>query len=438
MGERNTIIIVVLVIFVVLASAFWGVGFYYMMENEDLEASIGKLAGTPERPGAIGRLKQRILDLQTEKEAVEKRIAELNTDAETIKTKDFPVAQGVIDTAKADAITDHTEREKANQARGAQAKADANKISLAYETYWQKVKKADEALAAEQAKLVEAQVNLLKAKEQDVSKLKDAQKKNDALKIELDTLRAKMVRMRERRAHLFDLKEDGEIIAAEPETNLAVVSLGARNGVKPGMVFDVFEIKKDGKKIRKAKIRLQRVESQQSTAVILAASRAPKVCKKCGWSTTDPTMLYCVYCKFGDTGDPKEYKDVVRLQDSSRELEVVAPDLLNPVARGDHISSPFYLGGKNRRPFVFAVAGQPVGHSRQEIAKFLGENGCSLAEEITVDTDFVMLGVGPRAEPDIKNARELGASLIRERDLFDFFGRLGNGSDLPPNETAMR
>jgi hypothetical protein len=168
-------------------------------------------------------------------------------------------------------------------------------------------------------------------------------------------------------------------------------------------------------------------------AVIMAAQSVPKACPSCGWTTTDKVMLYCPYCRGGE-----ENKDAQRLQDMSREYEVVEPEFLNPVRKGDFVSSPFYFGGKNRRAFRFAVAGQPSGRSRQEMAAYLRANGCSLVDDITVDTDFVVVGCGPKVDEDLKRARQMGASLIRETDLFDFFGRAGTSPDAPPEETAAK
>ena len=66
---------------------------------------------------------------------------------------------------------------------------------------------------------------------------------------------------------------------------------------------------------------------------------------------------------------------------------------------------------------------------------FLKENGCTLAPAITLETDFAIVGTGPRVDADMEKARKMGVSVLRESELFDFFGKLGSSpDDLPKDE----
>jgi NAD-dependent DNA ligase len=437
MGDRNTIVAVALVVFVALTAVCSGVAFYYSLESEDLGKSLEA------EKKLTGKLN---LDVSDQGE-IPKLIVKLKADTEKLDTEqaDTPEAGGIQQmkkhvtenveafiTAERDKATEaHKKREEIDAKRTAQAKGDADKISLAYKNIQDTLKQLDDALKQQQVELTKAQQDLLDAKSADIGKISALVNDVTAARDKLVTLREKLKRMKERRARLDQLNEDGQVISANPDTNLAVVNLGARQGVRPGMLFDVFELKKDGRKIRKAKIRLQKVESQQSTAVILAARPVPKSCSQCGWATTDATVLFCPYCR---GGEPPILPDVVRLVEGAASLAVVSPDFLNPVSKGDWISSPFYLGGKNRQIFNFAIAGQPVQHSRQEIYAFLKENGCKLAEDVTIDTDFAVVGTGPNVDDELKKARLLGVSILREQDLFNFFGQMGVASDVPKDE----
>lgn len=432
MGDRNTIVVIALSVFVVLTAVFGGVAFYYDLEGQDLaiqlerERNLGKeyelRKGTENTEGLVketAQAKERVAGLKAEAQ----RIRDTGKDTQTI-----------IDTKKGDAKKAHEVREKAEGERSAAAVADANRVSQAYEDLRKTLSTLEVELQKNRGELEKEQSALLEALSGDVGKQDKVREELVKLRAEIGVLEAKLKRMQEVRTQLLELKEDGRIVDADRSTNLAVVGLGERQGVRPGMVFEVFEVKKDGKKAVKGKVRLQKVESQQSMAVILAAQRVPKACPSCGWNTADRAMLYCPYCRGGE-----DNKEATRLQDLGREYEVVEPDFLNPVGKGDFVSSPFYFGGKNKRAFRFSVAGQPAGRSRQEMSAYLRENGCELVDDITVDTDFVVVGGGSKVEDDIKRARQMGASLIRERDLFDFFGRAGTSADAPPAaETAVK
>jgi len=430
MGDRNTIVTIAVVVFAVLAAVFSGIGFYYYLEGDDLDKSL--------------RIEKPVIELLrvavSEQGSVPKEIKAVGAETARVDREEIGDAQSkqkdtrsLIDQAKADATKSHAAREDVDTKRTDAAKADAAKISAAYKTLADSLKSLDEVLKKNQDELRKEQENLLDAKSVDIDKMTKLAAEVSAARDKLATMEGKLKRMKERKERLDQLNEDGQVISADQNTNLAMVNLGARQGVRPGMLFDVFELKKDGKKVRKAKLRLQKVESQQSTAVILAARPVPRSCPLCGWSTTDTTMLFCTYCR---GGEPPELKDVVRLVEGTSNMAVVAPDFLNPVAKGDWISSPFYLGGKNRKAFAFAIAGQPVGHSRQEIYTFLKENGCTLAEDITIDTDFAIVGTGPNVDEDLKKARGLGVSILREQDLFNFFGRIGTSSEVPADEAT--
>ena len=442
MDDRNTIVVVALVFFVALTAVFSGFAFYYSLEGEDvnrsLQAEKDLIKNLRVEVSPQGEAPKEILRLAGD-EKNKGEIAKLDDDTAE-KPEDGGIKQmqdvmkdtgTVISTNVDKAARSHGDREAADAKRNSEAQANAAKIGTAYNKLQNTLKRLDEAITQQQAELTKAQQELLDAKSVDVDRIAKLVGDVGQARDKLVTLEEKLKRMKERRSRLDQLNEDGKVISADPDTNLAVVNLGARQGVRPGMLFDVFELKKDGNKVRKAKIRLQKVESQQSTAVILAARPVPKSCPQCGWSATDATVLYCPYCR---GGEPPTFPDVIRLVEGSSSLAVVAPEFLNPVTKGDWISSPFYLGGKNRQSFVFAVAGQPVNHSREEIYMFLKENGCRLAEDITIDTDFAVVGTGPKVDDELKKARSLGVSILREQDLFNFFGKMGTASDVPKDE----
>lgn len=456
MGDRNTIVVVALVIFIGLTAAFSGVAFYYNLQAEDLrktvaveDKQIGDLrvrinndVGTEELPvgdlrvnvskgldgsdpQAVPGLKQRIDSVKQVSAALEQirgRTAE-----------DIKRYQGVTDQNKNKAVAADKERGGVVDAAHQKTQAHVTEFLALYKSEIDKLKSMEDGLAKSEADLKIKQDALRETIAKESAEVKKAQEEINKFIAERDLLNAKIEHMDERQKQLAEMREDGKVIHSDPANDLVVVDLGAAQGVRPGMVFDVFEVLRDGNKSRKAKVQLQWVESRQSVAVVLAPRPAALSCPNCGWSTTDPTMIYCPYCRTGE-GRPEEWRDVVQLQKSAAAAAITAPDFLNPVRPGDFITSPHFLGGANRKPLTFAFIGQPAERSRQEIAAFLKSYDCTLAEDITVSTDFALVGVGPRVEADLKKARMLGVAILRERDIQEFFGKRGISPEAPRKE----
>jgi NAD-dependent DNA ligase len=439
MGERNTVIGIAILIFVSLTAVFGGLAFGYKLEAEALQkridiinapAPVGKLAVTRltiENPADKNGVKDEISKVNDEISALTTQIDD-KTDGLVAKAKD---TEGLVSTHFEAAKTARTETAAVEQKRRAETEKAINELGGAYRDLVDSLKKLEEELKAHEEELRKEQENLLQVMASEHGKTDKIREQIIKVKDAADTLKVKLDRMKERRARLEKLHEDGRVLSSDPGTNMAVVDLGEQHGVRPGMVFDVFEVKRDGKKVRKGKMRLRRVEAQQSFAVLLPAGEAPKVCPQCGWTTKDITHLFCTYCLGGE--DEKE-QEAQRLTEGSSKERIVAPEFLNPVKKGDYISSPFYLGREKKKAWTFAIAGLTIDRSTQEIATFLKENGCTLLPRITLETDFAIVGTGPTVWQEVERARKMGVSVLREAELFDFFGRAGSSPDDVPVE----
>ncbi len=434
MGERNTILGVGVFILAALTISLAGVWFYYMLEGQaiglQLEAE-GKM---------IGDLNK--LTADTTKIGIPVKIAKVKTDTEALKTKIEDTNEGLDTNLKdtevlikahyEEAAKKHGERATADDTRTQAVEKAVNSLGSAYDLMTKGLDNLRKELAKYEEDLKKEQEGLLTYKADERGKGKELRQRIATIKAQADILEQKLERMKERRKRLDKLHQDGTVLSADAKTNMAVVNRGRRHGVRPGMVFDVFEVKRNGKPVRKGKLRLRRVESQQSFATILAAREAPKICPQCGWGSTDITHLFCPYCL---GGEEEREKEAMRLSEGRTKDRIIAPEFLNPVKKGDFISSAFYLGRLKKKAFVFSIAGQPIDRSRQEIAMFLKENGCTLAPAITLETDFAIVGTGPRVDADMEKARKMGVSVLRESELFDFFGKLGSSpDDLPKDE----
>ena len=66
------------------------------------------------------------------------------------------------------------------------------------------------------------------------------------------------------------------------------------------MLFDVFEVKRGGERVRKAKIQVTRLAAEYATAIVLAAQDPKPFCSNCGWQASAPYMSYCPFCTDGE------------------------------------------------------------------------------------------------------------------------------------------
>jgi hypothetical protein len=430
MSERNTIIGIAIFIFAALTAVLGGIAFYYKLEGEQLQKRItitteltGKTKLAIDEP-TTGVTKQ-INDVAEDIKKVKILIDDPN-DGLVAKTRDI---KGLISDNYKARDEAHTAWKSAETQRRSGIDSAIKDLGVQYRDLVESLNKLEEGLKGQQDELKKEQDNLLNVMASEHGKTDKLREEIMAIKAEADKLRLKLERMRERQQRLEQLHKDGVVLSADPATNTAVVGLGRNDGVRPGMIFDVFEIKRSGEYVRKAKARLRRVEAQQSFAMLLEAREIPKFCPQCGWWTTDVTHMFCPYCLGGE--DDRE-KEAQRLNEGSSKDRVITPEFLNPVAPGDYFSSPFYLGRLKKQSFTFAVIGQTVSRSRQEIRMFLRENNCTLMTDITLDTDFAVVGVGPNIWKEVEDARNMGVSVIRESELFDFFGRAGSSSDELP------
>jgi hypothetical protein len=430
MGEKNTLLGIGVFLFAALTMTFGSIAFYYKLEAEALQERIR--IEEDKKKKVLFRIEDPNAGIITEKGKVDEEIEKVKkaiedpTEGLLTMVKDTKAA---AEKAYGEAERAHGTRQDADKKRKDSTEKAVNELGSAFGDMVKALAKLKEELEGHEKDLEKIQAELLSTMAAGRSKTDESREKIMKIRAHVATLESKLERMTERRKRLEELHKDGQVLSSDPKTNLAVVNLGKRHGVRPGMVFDIFEVKRDGKKVRKGKLRLRKVEAQQSFAVVLAACEAPKVCPQCGWSTTDITHLFCPFCLGGE--DDKE-REAQRLAEGSTKDRIVATEFLNPVKKGDHISSPFYLGRLKKKAFSFAVIGRTVDRSRQEIAMFLKENGCSLVASVTLDTDFAIVGTGTNVGQEIEKARKMGVSVIRESELFDFFGKAGLSPDALP------
>ena len=163
------------------------------------------------------------------------------------------------------------------------------------------------------------------------------------------------------------VEPDGEILNVSEELGKAWISLGTKNKLRRGLVFDVFAYQKGGKRISKGRVEVLKVES--------------------------------------------DFSEVAVLENLDR---------FNPISSGDQITSPFF--DQDDVPhFVFAGEVATNGkYSVEDMVRKIELFGGVVSTSVALDTDFVIAVKGYEETNEYDLARDLGVTILRERELLDF------------------
>lgn len=162
---------------------------------------------------------------------------------------------------------------------------------------------------------------------------------------------------------------DGKVLRVSEGEGLAWIDRGRDHKLRRGTVFEVFQYGKGGQKLRKGRIEVASVDENFSQV---------------------------------------------------RVLETV--DELNPISEGDQISSPFY--DQSEVP-SFVIAGDELQSSRysiEEVTRRIDTFGGKVQGKVTIHTSFVVAIEGYEDSEAYNEARKLGITVIRERELYQFIG----------------
>lgn len=166
-----------------------------------------------------------------------------------------------------------------------------------------------------------------------------------------------------------DAKPDGQVIQVADELGFAWINIGRKQRLRSGLVFDVFNYVKGGKKLRKGQIEIMKIEEDIAKARVTGTL-----------------------------------------------------DSFNPISEGDFVSSPFY--NKDDVP-IFVFAGDKLSSQRislEELGRKIGEYGGKVEDDVRIETTFVVAIDGYDATPEYATARRLGITIVGERELLNFVG----------------
>ncbi len=238
-------------------------------------------------------------------------------------------------------------------------------------------------------------------------------------------------------------EEDGTGIARQPGNNTHTV-LGPGVTSSFSLVGQEWYIERatestmpaeDWGVIIKGMVEIVDVRAHSSDAVILPERIRKPSCPQCGWEAPKSDMKYCPYCTVGDADD-----EIQTLDEPTVALLNKAVNPFLPMMAGDRLSNPYFAPN---RPLVFCLGSVPVRRSRQMLKTFLKANNGRVVEPevlltkpqdaaVSVDItevypyeiNYLIPGIGADADDLINRARSLGIRIMREGELFEFFGEI--------------
>ncbi len=167
-----------------------------------------------------------------------------------------------------------------------------------------------------------------------------------------------------------ELKPDGQILQASASDGFVILNIGQRHNLRKGTKFTVYN-RRAGKINLKGVIEVTRVEEMLSTARVL---------------------------------EERDHND--------------------PLLANDYVSNPVYSPDKVKG---FAIRGDFHRYSKDELKRFIIENGGRYDDELTVNTDYLV--AGDRSDAALQQAIKLGISILSEEQLIESqLFRLPDGS----------
>ena len=167
-----------------------------------------------------------------------------------------------------------------------------------------------------------------------------------------------------------DAEPDGKIVDVLNSAGKGWIDLGRVDHLSNGLVFRVFQDVKGGKKVYKGLVEVQKIDEKFSEVRVIEEK-----------------------------------------------------DSLYPITKGDLVENPFY-NRKAQQVFVFAGTEMDSADITKDYATTqLKRYGAQIVEKVDINTDFLVALKNYENTPEYKAARELGVTVIRERDLLEFIGR---------------
>jgi hypothetical protein len=235
--------------------------------------------------------------------------------------------------------------------------------------------KYEKKISEQSAQITQHEKDLAQVRDQ-LASAEIAAKRSDSVKVNLiASLQTRLDKLMEESRltrTIDDVEPDGQVLEVAA-TGIGWVDIGRRSHLRPGIEFQVFQNVKGGKRQYKGRVEVQQVEESMGRFRIL--------------ETTDD---------------------------------------LNPIAKGDFITSPFF-DAKAVPVFVFAGKGLDSKKVTEEtLRQKIKGYGAQIQEKVDLSTSFLIALKDYDKEKEgqelFKQARDLGVPVLRERDILTFMG----------------
>jgi hypothetical protein len=208
-----------------------------------------------------------------------------------------------------------------------------------------------------------------------------------------------------------DVSRDGVILTVHLSSRQVVTNIGSQHGVRAGMRFEVFQLRRGGRHVRKGFIVVRSAGRETSNCIIMNKLVNLPRSAASGYTAELAEELFSPY----DTG-PGGGFEVERLRGSPKEI-VMGMNAEDPIVEGDLIRNPLF---EPNRQLHFAVKGDPLHHKygTEEILKAIRWHGGVIDPEINSQTDILLHGKW--ATEEVRRANQLGVQVMHQSEVFDF------------------
>lgn len=219
----------------------------------------------------------------------------------------------------------------------------------------------EEEMATKEESLEERAAEIKATANEDIKK---AQENVAEAKQEINQLKSRLAHLASDKEINFEMPEaDGKIVFADSNNKFVIVNLTEADGAIPNMPFDVYEAGTQANAIKKGQIRIKQVKKDVTYAVI------------------------------------------EKLENS-----------LRPIIPGDFIGNPVFTRGIDTKK-TFVLDGEFSTYNATEIGALIKDFGGIVEEEVSVKTDFLVVGLNPLM---LRESKRLHIPLMKEEQLYRY------------------
>ncbi len=256
----------------------------------------------------------------------------------------------------------------------------------------------------------------------ELDRVKDANKQSEEMKrthrgkleTELAQAKDKLQKASRREPAEVEAEYDGVILQSDIDSRQAVIDMGGDQGVRRGMRFEVFQLRHGQRRYHKGFVVVRSVRRQTANCIIYSREMKLPRCPGCGYTAELPEEMYCPFCTGREGGF-----HIQPLRASPKEV-VLGMDPDDPIVPGDLIQNPFFDRGG---ALHIAVKGDPLypAYSIEDIQVAVRQHGGIVDPEVGSKTDILL--AGRWAGEETRKANELGVRILRHFDVFHFLRR---------------